>query len=54
MINWIVANWKMNGGKAQVAEFVPALLGGLPGDIQARDTRVVICPPDRSSSVERA
>lgn len=45
MINWIVANWKMNGSKAHVAEFVPALLAGLPADFQARDTRVVICPP---------
>lgn len=45
MNNWIVANWKMNGSKAHVAEFVPALLAGLPETFQAGGTRVAICPP---------
>lgn len=45
MNNWIVANWKMNGCKAHVVEFVPALLAGLPEDFQAKGARIVICPP---------
>ena len=45
MKKWIVGNWKMNGSKAHVETFVPALLDGLPEGLQASGTRVVVCPP---------
>ena len=42
---WIVGNWKMNGSLEHVAEFVPALLEGLPEAGKLNGTRVAICPP---------
>lgn len=45
MNKWIVGNWKMNGRKAHVEAFVPALLNGLPEGLRAGGTRVIVCPP---------
>ena len=43
---WIVGNWKMNGSRKMVREYVPAFLDGLleSGELAAR-VHVALCPP---------